>query len=60
MALLEVVTTEQILALIQQLPAVSKRTIFEVLRQELEGSNNSEAIASSRYRYPNLAGCRPY
>ena len=42
MALLEV-TTEQILTLIQQLPAVSKRTIFEVLRQEFE-ENDSDAV----------------
>ena len=43
MALLEV-TTEQILILIQQLPAVSKRTIFNVLRQEFEASNNSDEV----------------
>lgn len=45
MALLEI-TTEQILTLIQQLPAVSKRTIFNVLRQEVEASNDSDEVES--------------
>lgn len=45
MALLEI-TAEQILTLIRQLPTVSKRTIFEILRQELESSNNSDGLDS--------------
>ncbi|EKV01288.1 hypothetical protein Lepto7375DRAFT_3449 [Leptolyngbya sp. PCC 7375] len=44
MALLEV-TAEQVLTLIQQLPAVSKRAIFELLRQEFEGSSTSDGVA---------------
>ena len=45
MALLEI-TAEQILTLIQQLPAISKRTIFDFLRQELESSDDSDELGS--------------
>ena len=43
MALLEV-TTEQILTLIRQLPTVSKRTIFDILRKEFEATNNADDV----------------